>query len=187
MPLNNTNTLAPSIRSNFDQIYVTYYFRMYRFAKEYVLFDEDAENIVQDVFLLLWEKRDVLDIRISLISYLFSLVKNRCLDYLRHRLVVEEYQQEFKAKLSSLESLNYTLTSEEDIERILTDAINKLPERCREIFLKSRIEGKKNREIAKELDISVSTVENQMTIALKKLKIELKDYLPLLLFLIFVK
>lgn len=70
MPLNNTNTLAPSIRSNFDQIYVTYYFRMYRFAKEYVLFDEDAENIVQDVFLLLWEKRDVLDIRISLISYL---------------------------------------------------------------------------------------------------------------------
>ncbi|WP_347394732.1 sigma-70 family RNA polymerase sigma factor, partial [Parabacteroides leei] len=106
---------------------------------------------------------------------------------LRHRLVVKEYQQEFKAKLSSLESLNYTLTSEEDIERILTDAINKLPERCREIFLKSRIEGKKNREIAEELDISVSTVENQMTIALKKLKIELKDYLPLLLFLIFVK
>lgn len=187
MPLNDTNTLAKDIRSNFDQIYVTYYFRMYRFAKEYVLFDEDAENIVQDVFLLLWEKRDVLDINISLMSYLFSLVKNKSLDYIRHRLVVEEYQQELKAKLSSLESLNYTLTSEEDIESILTEAINKLPERCREIFLKSRLEGKRNREIAEELSISASTVENQITIALKKLRVELKDYLPLLLFLVIVK
>ena len=187
MPLNNTNISSEDIRSNFDKIYVTYYFRMYRFAKEYVLFDEDAENIVQDVFLLLWEKRDVLDIQVSLMSYLFSLVKNKCLDHIRHRLVVEEYQQEFKAKLSSLEALNYTLTSEEDIERVLMEAINKLPERCRVIFLKSRLEGKKNREIAEELNISASTVENQMTIALKKLRLELKDYLPLLLFLINVK
>ena len=63
----------------------------------------------------------------------------------------------------------------------------KLPERCREIFLKSRIEGMKYREIADELDISMNTVENQMSIALRKLRIELKDYLPLLLFLISVK
>lgn len=105
------------------------------------------------------------------------------MDHLRHRLVVEEYQHELKAKLSSLESLSYTFNSEEDIERVLTDAINRLPERCRDIFLKSRIEGKKNREIAEELNISVSTVENQITIALKKLRVELKDYLPLLLFL----
>ena len=66
-------------------------------------------------------------------------------------------------------------------------AIDKLPERCRQVFLKSRIEGKKNREIANELDLSMSTVENQMTIALRKLRIELKDYLPLLLFLLDVK
>ena len=66
-------------------------------------------------------------------------------------------------------------------------AIDKLPERCREIFLKSRIEGMKYREIADELDISMNTVENQMSIALRKLRIELKDYLPLLLFLISVK
>ena len=90
MPLNNTNISSKDIRSNFDKIYVTYYFRMYRFAKEYVLFDEDAENIVQDVFLLLWEKRDVLDIQVSLMSYLFSRVKNKCLEHIRHRLVVEE-------------------------------------------------------------------------------------------------
>lgn len=173
--------------NNFDRIYVTYYSRMFRFAKEYVLFDEDAENVVQDVFLLLWEKREVLDIQVSLVSYLFSLVKNRSLDYLRHKVVAEEYRQELTFKLSALEQLNYTFTSEEDIEQAVTKAIDKLPERCREIFLKSRIEGMKYREIADELDISMNTVENQMSIALKKLRIELKDYLPLLLFLICVK
>ena len=173
--------------NNFDRIYVTYYSRMLRFAKEYVLFDEDAENVVQDVFLLVWEKREVLDIQVSLVSYLFSLVKNRSLDYLRHKVVAEEYRQELTFKLSALEQLNYTFTSEEDIEQAVTKAIDKLPERCREIFLKSRIEGMKYREIADELDISMNPVENQMSIALKKLRIELKDYLPLLLFLICVK
>lgn len=187
MPLNNKDNLKRDIRSNFDKIYITYYFRMFRFAKEYVLSDEDAENIVQDVFLLLWEKRDIVDIQISLLSYLFSLVKNKCIDHIRHQIIIEEYQQELKAKLSSLELLNCTFASEEDIEKIVREAIDKLPVRCREIFLKSRIEGKKNREIADELNISVSTVENQMTIALKKLRTELKDYLPLLLFLISVK
>ena len=89
--------------------------------------------------------------------------------------------------LTALELLNYSFTSDEEIEQILMTAINKLPERCRQVFLKSRIEGKKNREIANELNLTVSTVENQMTIALRKLRVELKDYLPLLLFLLDVK
>ena len=160
---------------------------MLRFAKEYVVFEEDAENVVQDVFLLLWEKREVLDIRISLVSYLFSLVKNRSLDYLRHKVVAEEYKQELSFKLMSLEQLNYTFSSEEEIEKVIANAIDKLPERCREIFLKSRIVGMKYREIAEELNISANTVENHIAIALKKLRVELKDYLPLLLFLVSVK
>lgn len=114
-------------------------------------------------------------------------MKNRSLDYLRHKVVAEEYKQELTFKLLALEQLNYTFTSEEDIEKVIANAIDKLPERCREIFLKSRIEGMKYREIADELDISMNTVENQMSIALRKLRIELKDYLPLLLFLISVK
>ncbi|GGJ87749.1 MULTISPECIES: RNA polymerase sigma-70 factor [Parabacteroides] len=187
MQVENTDILLKDVRNNFDKIYVMYYSRMFRFAKEYVLFDEDAENIVQDVFLLLWEKREVLDIQISLVSYLFALVKNKSLDYLRRKVIADEYKEELSAKLASLESLNYSFTSDEEIEQILMTAIDKLPERCRQVFLKSRIEGKKNREIADELDLSMSTVENQMTIALRKLRIELKDYLPLLLFLLDVK
>lgn len=187
MQVENTDILLKDVRNNFDKIYVLYYSRMFRFAKEYVLFDEDAENIVQDVFLLLWEKREVLDIQISLVSYLFALVKNKSLDYLRHKVIADEYKQELSAKLTALELLNYSFTSDEEIEQILMTAINKLPERCRQVFLKSRIEGKRNREIANELNLTVSTVENQMTVALRKLRVELKDYLPLLLFLLDVK
>lgn len=187
MQVENTDILLKDVRNNFDKIYVLYYSRMFRFAKEYVLFDEDAENIVQNVFLLLWEKREVLDIQISLVSYLFALVKNKSLDYLRHKVIADEYKQELSAKLTALELLNYSFTSDEEIEQILMTAINKLPERCRQVFLKSRIEGKRNREIANELNLTVSTVENQMTIALRKLRVELKDYLPLLLFLLDVK
>jgi RNA polymerase sigma-70 factor (family 1) len=173
-----------SLRDNFDKIYILYYSRMHRFAKEYVLSNEDAENIVQDVFMLLWERRDVLNIQINLASYLFSLVKNKCLDYLRHQVIVDEYKQDLSLKLAALEQLNYSLSSEADVERIITDAINNLPDRCKQIFLKSRIQGKKYKEIAEELDISVNTVENQMAIALKKLRIELKELLPLFIFLV---
>lgn len=182
-----TLTIDTNIQDNFDEIYIIYYSRMLRFAKEFVVFEEDAENIVHDVFLLLWEKREVLDIHISMVSYLFTLVKNKCMDHLRHKIVADEYEQELKAKLYALEQLNYSFSSDEEIEKILSNAIGKLPVKCREIFIKSRIEGKKYQEIATELNISVNTVENQISIALKKLRIELKDYLPLLLFLISVK
>lgn len=160
---------------------------MIRFAREYVLLQEDAENIVQDIFVMLWEKRDVLDIRISLVSYLFTLVKNKCIDFLRHKSIHDEFAREYKAKQEALEQLNYAISSDDDIEQLITAAINSLPERCKEIFIKSRIEGKKHKEIAEDLNLSTNTIENQIAIALKRLRIELKDYLPLLLFLLNVK
>jgi RNA polymerase sigma factor (sigma-70 family) len=81
-----------------------------------------------------------------------------------------------------LELFDQSLLSEQDIEKIISEVINSLPEKCREIFIKSKIEGKKQKDIAVEMNISLKTVENQMNIAYKKLKSELKDYLPLLLF-----
>ncbi|MDR2918161.1 MAG: RNA polymerase sigma-70 factor [Tannerella sp.] len=174
-------------QNSFDHIYVVYYPRMIRFAREYILQIEDAENIVQDIFLSLWEKREVLEVKISLTAYLFTLVRNRCLNFLRHQAIKDEFSKEFEAKRIALEELNHSFSSDEDIETIVNEAINKLPERCKAIFIKSRIEGKKYKEIAEELDVSVNTVENQIAIALRKLRLELKDYLPLLLFLLDVK
>jgi RNA polymerase sigma-70 factor (ECF subfamily) len=157
--MNISSTPVQPLSGNFDAVYVTYYPRMIRFAKEYVQLEEDAENIVQDIFVLLWEKRDVLDIKVSLAPYLFTLVKNKCLDFLRHKTAEEEFVKEYEARQMALEQLNYAFSSDEDMEALLNVAINSLPERCREIFVKSRVEGKKYREIARELDISVNTVE----------------------------
>jgi len=175
---------------DFEHFYTTWYSRAKNFAREYVLSEEDAENITQDVFLDLYQKQTVLDAPINRVAYLFTSIKNKCIDYLRRKLLEQEatkkIQEEFdlslQIKFDSLESFDTEWGSEHKLEKIIQDALNTLPERCREIFIKSKLEGKRQKEIADELGISVKTVENQMTVAYKKLKEELKDYLPLLLF-----
>ena len=178
------------LSDHFEEIYVSWFSRMKYFALEYVVSEEDAENIVQDVFTELWERKEILAYDVNLVALLFTSIKNRCIDLLRHRIVVkeavnliqEEYQATLRMKLASLELFDQSLLS--DIERIITEVVDSLPEKCREIFIKSKIEGKKQKDIAAELNISLKTVENQMAIAYKKIKSELKDYLPLLIFLL---
>jgi len=178
---------------NFEEIYLNYFPRLLRFAKEYVLNKEDAENIIQDVFMTLWERRSDMKIHISLASYLFILIKNRCIDHLRRikhaelgkRQIQEDFTNELQMKLYSLEALDQSSISDCDIEQIITRAVDSLPPKCREIFILNKIDGKKYREIARQLHISESTVENQMGIALRKLRVQLKDYLPVFLFLLY--
>lgn len=174
-----------------EQIYIAHFAKMKRFAREYVLYEEDAENIVQDVFLELWERKEAVFMPANLIAFLFSAVRNKCIDHLRHKIVTrdtigklrEEQIILFRMKYESLEAFDQSILSEDNIEAVLKSAIETLPERCRDIFIKSRMEGKKQKEIASELNISINTVESQMAIAYKKLRDELKDYLPLLFFL----
>jgi len=171
---------------DFSDIYLTYYSKLIRFAKEYVLVNEEAENIVQDVFLRLWERQDNNYLIENMNAYLFRLVKNKCLDHLRHKISAEKcnrrvqdsFEIEMNLKIQSLDRFDDSYLLENKIEEILSDAINGLPPKCREIFLSSRIEGLKYREISERFNISVNTVENQMSIALKKLRIKLKDHLP---------
>ncbi|MDR0844139.1 MAG: RNA polymerase sigma-70 factor [Tannerella sp.] len=174
------------IGKKFEQLYRSYYSKMKHFAKEYVISDGEAEDIVQDVFMELWEKKQLFLTHTNLVAYLFTAVKNKSLNFLRHQIIrqktAEHLQEEFmitmQMNLDSLEVLNDHFISEEDIEKALADAIDTLSPRRREIYIKSKIEGKKQEEIAEELNITVNTVETQMGIARKKLKIKLKDYLP---------
>jgi len=178
-------------RTEFENIYVAHYSRMKRFAQEYVIREEDAENIVQDVFLDLWEQNLLLLSHTNLFAYLFTAVKNRCIDFLRHKTIVQkttdklqdDYMNALQIKFQSLEAFDEQLFSEPDIETVIQNAIESLPQKCREIFILNKIEGKKQKIIAQELNISINTVESQMAIAYKKLKETLKDYVPLLLFL----
>ena len=121
--------------------------------------NEDVENIVQDVFLVLWEKKDELELSCTLTTYLFTLVKNRCLNFLRHKLIEEEYNAQMKVelgfKLYALESMEYSYHSEKELQEIIQRALDTLPERCREVFIKSRIEGLKYKEVAKVMCVVI--------------------------------
>lgn len=176
----------------FEDIYLSYFSKMKHFAQEYVILEEDAENIVQDVFTELWEKREILSMPVNLIAYLFTTIKNKCLNHLRHKMIVQEtanqLQEEYiitlRMNLNSLEVFDQNIFSEQDIEKIITRALNTLSPKCKEIFIMSKIEGKKQKQIAEELNISINTVETQIGIAYKKLRVELKNYLPLFIFLL---
>ena len=167
---------------SFSELYLMYYPKLVRFAKEFVVLEEDAENITQDVFTDLWERRDAIDHIENVNAYLFRLVRNRCLDYLKHKVFEQKYAENVQAsfeielnlKLQSLDRFDVSDISEgNEMERLVRDAINSLPKRCRDIFLLSRMKGLKYREISEKLGISVNTVECQMGIALKKLRAKL--------------
>ena len=157
---------------------------MKHFAKVYVLLEEEAENIVQDVFVELWEKRSKCFEYANLVSYLFVSTKNRCLNYLRHQAIMqtaankiqETYELTLQASLNSLEALDLGFLSNSiNPEDIVKKALDSLPEQCRRIFIMSKIEGKKQKEIADTLQITVNTVETQMGIAYRHLRKELKN------------
>ena len=167
---------------SFSELYLIYYPKLVRFAKEFVMSEEDAENITQDVFADLWEKRESLDHIENINAYLFRLVRNRCLDYLKHKVFEQKYVENVQAsfevelnlKMQSLDRFDVLDIYEgNEMEKLVREAINSLPKQCRAIFLLSRMEGLKYREISERLGISVNTVECQMGIALKKLRVML--------------
>lgn len=176
--------------TDFELFYITWYARGTYFARSYVLSEAESENMVQDVFLHLYERRELLDSRDNLVAYFFTSIKNKCLDYLKKRMQESDAMSELQNELSltlqmkydSLEVFHTDFPDEDAIEERLHVALQKLPERCRDIFIKNKLEGKKQKQIADELGLSVNTVESQMAIAYKKLREELKDCLPLLTF-----
>lgn len=180
------------VDEDFSRIYLVYYPKLISFAREYVISEEDAENIVQDMFLLLWNNKGMLHTIVNPNAYFFTLIKNRCIDFLRGKIneshrnkrIQNVFEAELELKLNSLDFFDTYHLSEEDIETIITDAINSLPPKCREIFILNRFEELKYREIAEKLNVSINTIENQMSIAFQKLRIKLKDYMPLYIFLV---
>ncbi|MDR2810293.1 MAG: RNA polymerase sigma-70 factor [Tannerellaceae bacterium] len=172
---------------SYEEFYKQWYFRMKSFAREYVVSESDAEDIVQDIFLELYESYPSFVFHVNLVGYVYTSVKNRCIDLLRKRIteqeavahIQEEYVLRLRIKFDSLEALNDYLFDNVDVETVIMNAIESLPERCRTILICSKLKGMKQKEIAQELNISVKTVENQMSIAYKKLHELLSKYLEL--------
>jgi RNA polymerase sigma-70 factor (ECF subfamily) len=164
----------------FEKIFKAYFTALMAFSRKILGDEDDAREVVHQVFINLWERREKIDLSTSLKSYLFTAVSNRSRNVIRDRKkfsseeVPEQVEQwDVSAELESLELA----------ERIRA-SISTLPERCRVIFELNRFDGLSYGEIARQLDISKKTVENQMTKALKILREQLAKYLTLLLWML---
>jgi RNA polymerase sigma-70 factor, ECF subfamily len=171
----------------FELLFRKYYLCLCVFANKFLNDPEESREIVQEVFMKIWEGRDDIDPEDSLKSYLFKITQNLSLNRLRKKKVESKYVEIYKLvyidhnELSSHESL---LAME--LEDTITTAINNIPPKCRRVFELSRMEGLRYSEIAELLNISVKTVEAHMSKALNILRFELKDYLEILILILFL-
>ena len=167
----------------FNTLFQKYSSRLYYFAFRYLKSEDEAEELVQEVFTIIWEKRRNLKEELSFKSFLFTISFNIIKKHFRARTYLSEYYK----KIANIET--DTVTSQKIIYnslfQFLNELVNKLPERRREIFIKSRFEGLSIKEIAKNLGISHKTVENQLTDALKYIRANLeKESIQVILFFI---
>lgn len=168
----------------YEMIFRTHYVPLCNYAFTFVADRDMAEEIVQGTFLYLWEKREAMEIHSSLKSYLYTAVRNRCLNEIKHRKVRQQHiNRELLTADAGMESVSEEIAAAELEERIQI-AIEKLPEQCRMVFKLSRFEELKYAEIADQLSISIKTVENHMGKALKIMRQQLKEYLPLVILMI---
>jgi RNA polymerase sigma-70 factor (ECF subfamily) len=173
--------LLSKIRNNdlkaFEKLFRSYYDPLCRYANSYLNNMPVAEEIVQDLFFLLWKEREDLQIRLSLKSYLYQATRNRAFHYLKHAQIEENYRE--KAMGGFIEHGNPTPVDEleyKELEAQFSLSLKRMPERQRKIFCMSRFDGKKYSEIAQELSVSVKTVEAEMTKALALLRKDLKHF-----------
>lgn len=169
----------------FEMLFRTYYQPLCNYAYTFVQDRDEAEEIVQSAFLSVWEKRESLEIRTAVKPYLYAMVRNACLNVIKHEKIKQLHVEgELAMAERSIESVSRTVMASE-LEGRIGNAMEKLPGQCRLIFKLSRFEELKYAEIAAQLNISVKTVENQMGKALKIMREELRDYLPLLIVLMY--
>lgn len=167
----------------FEMIFKTHYQSLCNYAFTFLQDRDEAEETVQSTFLTIWEKRKSIQIQTSLKSYLYRAVRNTCLNAIKHSKIKQKHVEEVMfTSEQSHEGVAQSVISSELDQKIGT-ALMALPEQCRLIFKLSRFEDLKYSEIADQLNISVKTVENQMGKALKIMREQLKEYLPILIIL----
>jgi len=180
-----TRRLKEGDEKAFEIIFHAYYGALVNFSDEYLHDREASRNIVQTVFMKLWEKRDSVMETESLKSYLYTLTRNESISHLRHLKVSRRFtavsqaaMEDLQLNQEALESLDFSRIDLGMIEKTILDTLETMPERCREVFILSRYEGLKNQEIASKLDISLKAVEGNITRALRIFRFKLRNYMP---------
>lgn len=156
----------------FKQVFDACYESLCRYAFTILRDADEAEDVVQSMFMKLWERREDLDIKSALRSYLFKSVYNQCLNQLEHKSVKNKFQE---YQMTVAEASQPPEIFDEDLDAKIKKAIEALPPQCRTIFMLSRYDELRHTEIAEKLSISVNTIQNQICKALKILRDELKE------------
>ncbi len=167
--------------ADFELLFKSNYSKLCAYANLFLNDPDAAEDVVQEVFFKLWKNREELEIQTNLKSYLFRAVRNGCMNLIEHIQVRDSYKVVNEEDIKDAESRYIDEAIVSELEEKIRETIEQLPTERRKIFIMSRFDGLKYREIADQLGISVKTVENQMYQALKFLRDNLVDYLPLLI------
>lgn len=166
----------------FDILFMRYYPLLCAYAKQFVDFD-DGQEIVQDVMVWFWENSSMQVIESSPKNYLFRAVKNRCLTLInRNELKQRVVSSMYENQQSQYEDPDFYIV--EELTRNIENALSRLPETYREAFEMNRFQSMTYNEIAEKLNVSSKTIDYRIQQALKLLRVELKDYLPLLMALV---
>jgi RNA polymerase sigma-70 factor (ECF subfamily) len=168
-------------REEFEKLFRANFKGLCFFAQKYVKDFETAREIVQDSFISLWEKRDTIDASRPVKSYLTTVIHNKCHNYLCDNRKFNHKLLEIENLLEIRDDASNDLLVAKELKLAIHEAIEELPEKCREVFLLNRYENLKYKEIAVKLGISVKTVETQMSKALQHLRIRLAEYMVLIL------
>lgn len=168
----------------FESIFRKYFVALTYYAIKLVNDHDSAREIVHQVFVNIWEKRESISLDRPIRSYLYTAVHNRCINYLRDMKRFHPEDAESIDIYPGLDPHDHDYLEIQETEARIAEAISKLPDRCAEVFRLSRFENKKYSEIAGMLNISVKTVEGQISKALRILREELKDLLAIIIILI---
>ena len=180
--LKNQNLFELIIRGDkkaFDELFLLYYSELCRFALIFLRDQDESEEAVQRMFVRMWENRRRLTLPDHIRSFLLKSTYNECLKTIRAQSTRKKYHQNYYSNFIKESSDEIRLELDEFMPH-LNKAIANLPEKCRQIFILQKVEGMRQKKMADILNISVKTVENQVAIAISKLRTELKPVLHLL-------
>ncbi len=193
----NQNVLFEEVKKGnnnaFEYLFKQYYRRLCGYAVRFIEDRDTIEDIIQECFIKIWDKKEALK-SVSISSLLFAMVRNGCLDYLKHVTVVERHSIKYLAAIEGEERLYHAdfsfdpeyATLYQELEEQIHAVIDGLPSRCKDVFVLSRFEGLKNREIAEKLQISVKAVENHISKALSVFTLHFRDKYPMDIFIIII-
>jgi len=182
------NKLAKDNEQSLEELFNYYYPRLYNFSKSFLKLEEGIDDILQEVFVKIWQNRKKIKTSATFNSFIFTITRNLLLNELRSRLNNQNIKEEVRKRAVALEYSSFEQIEYDDLKEKVDKAIEELPHRQKEIFILSRTEDLSHKEIAEKLGITTKTVEYHITLAVRFLKDKLKGLglVSLLYFYLFI-